>query len=141
MTFSTHLNLFRVGTLEISSLYVIIHTLLAYPTYLWKAYLYLLSSKGTKSIISMYSAWGSKPHSLTWKVGNILLPAFVTIISVPKEWNSSQRGFISSNAPAVLNAGDTEVILEKGKRIDFFVVFYLNWFPLMLTTYQDSWTL
>lgn len=63
--------------------------------YLWNAYRYLLSSSGTKSIINIYSAWGSKPNNLTWKVGNILRPAFVTIISVPKVWNSSHNCFIS----------------------------------------------
>lgn len=88
-----------------------------HKTDLWKAYRYLLSSNGTKSIMSMYSECGSKPQSLTWKVGNILLPAFVTIISVPKEWNSSHKGFISNNAPAVLRAGDKVAILQPIKTI------------------------
>lgn len=92
--------------------------------YLWKAYRYLLSSNGTKSIINIYSACGSRPHSLTWNVGNILLPAFVTIISVPRAWNSSQRGFISRRAPAVLRAGFKEEWLER------------NWFTLLILCRQ-----
>lgn len=42
---------------------------------------------------------------LTWNVGNILRPAFVTIISVPSWWNSSQSGFASRATPAPSNAG------------------------------------
>lgn len=42
---------------------------------------------------------------LTWNVGNILRPAFVTIISVPSWWNSSQSGFASRTAPAPSSAG------------------------------------
>lgn len=41
----------------------------------------------------------------TWNVGNILRPAFVTIISVPSWWNSSHSGFASKAAPAPTNAG------------------------------------
>lgn len=73
--------------------------------YLWKAYRYRLSSTGTKSIISMYSECKSRPHNFTWNVGNIRRPAFVTIISVPKEWNSSHRCFISRMAFALARAG------------------------------------
>lgn len=43
--------------------------------------------------------------NLTWNVGNILRPAFVTIISVPNWWNSSQSGFASKAAPAPISAG------------------------------------
>lgn len=38
-------------------------------------------------------------------MGNILRPAFVTIISVPNWWNSSQSGFASKAAPAPTSAG------------------------------------
>lgn len=41
----------------------------------------------------------------TWNVGNILRPAFVTIISVPSWWNSSHSGFASKAAPAPTSAG------------------------------------
>lgn len=39
---------------------------------------------------------GSMPNIFTWKVGNMRLPALVTIISVPSWLNSSHSAFISS---------------------------------------------
>ena len=45
------------------------------------------------------------PYILTWKVGNIRLPALVTIISVPNSLNSSHSGFISKLAIVATSFG------------------------------------
>lgn len=42
-------------------------------TYLWYAYLYLLSSRGMMSMTMLYLVWGSRPYTDTLIVGNILL--------------------------------------------------------------------
>lgn len=57
----------------------------------------------------MYMACGSRPHSLTWKVGNIRRPVFVTIISVPCSWNLSHNCFVSNITIAWASAGWLDV--------------------------------
>lgn len=77
--------------------------------YLWNEYRYRLSSTGTKSIIMIYIACGSRPHNLTWNVGNIRRPVFVTIISVPCSWNLSHSCFVSNITIACAKAGWLDV--------------------------------
>ncbi len=81
--------------------------------YLWNEYRYRLSSTGTKSIIIMYIACGSRPHSLTWNVGNIRRPVLVTIISVPCSWNLSHNCFVSNITIACARAGWLDVGWKK----------------------------
>lgn len=72
---------------------------------LWNEYRYRLSSTGTKSIIMMYIAVGSRPQTRTWNVGNMRRPVLVTIISVPCSWNLSHNCLVSRMAVACPSAG------------------------------------
>lgn len=80
----------------------------------------------------------------TWKVGNILLPALVTIISVPNWWNSSQSGFASRAAPAPTRAGWRGLLEQISS--DEFAPFSAGWWSpwwrllLLLSLLRDSTT-